>query len=172
MKKIKLLSFAFFIILNSCKQNTSIDEFVKNNIKESNKSQKYLVGKFPECNLSEVYFVEGFDVNNNLKDRMIIYNQNGVYSVNNKFLFWGAQKHPVLYYHNSDSLENQTDLENLKITFKNNKFTFSNIDLQKINIEIQKKVENGTVTEDDHIEAGGSGEYNFKQFLDDTNCGK
>ncbi|MDI9312077.1 MAG: hypothetical protein QM535_17820 [Limnohabitans sp.] len=172
MKIFKLLVFTSILFFISCNQSNSLDEFIKQNTKVSQKTQKYFVGQFPECNLSDVYFVEGFDNKNILKERVIVFKQNGVYSVNNKFLFWGAQKYPVLYYHNSDSLENKTDLVNLKITFSNNKFTFSNIDLQKTNTVIQKKVENGTNTEEDISETGGSNDYNFKEFLEDTNCGK
>lgn len=172
MKYFSTLVLSLMLIITSCKQNSSVDDFIKQEAKKSITTEKQLIGQFTNCKLTEVYFVEGFDKNKKLKERFIVYSKDGQYLINNGFIFWGSQKHPVLYSHQTDNIETQTDLVLLKITFSNNVFNFNNIELQKLNVEIQKKIENGTVSEEDISEAGGSASFIFQQYLDETNCGK
>ncbi len=149
-----------------------VDDYIMQNLKKSKTYKTQLVGKFLECKFDEVYFVEGFDKNKKLAERFVVFNENGAFAKSSGLIFWGAYKHPVLYYHSSDTLESSSDIEDLKITCYKGKFTFTNKPLQKQNAEKLQRIKKGEDPEKNIVEASGAGVLNFEDYLTENECKK
>ncbi|MCD1116816.1 hypothetical protein [Chryseobacterium turcicum] len=117
MKKITtiiLLLFAIFLFgQNSI---TNVDSYIKHNFKKSTSYKKQVIKNIKNCNIKEIYFVEGFDSKKKLVERYIVFFKNNKFTKSNSFIYWAAQKHPVLYSHTEEnSEESLEDIKTLKI---------------------------------------------------------
>lgn len=68
------------------------------------------------CN-SEVYFVQGFNADDELKERQMIIKKNGVFTKSNRFFYYCDNLAMVHYKHENPLNETQKDLQNLLISY-------------------------------------------------------
>lgn len=71
-----------------------LDTFIKLNFKKSIKTNKTQIGKENRfsCGYTEVYLVEGFNADNELKERFMIYKKDNNYIKSNDFIKWCAEQ--------------------------------------------------------------------------------
>jgi GH25 family lysozyme M1 (1,4-beta-N-acetylmuramidase) len=103
--------------------SNSVDDFIKQNLKNSIRFKKNRIAPNSQlsCGYSEVYFVEGFNADDELKDRQMVYKKDGKYILSNNFIKWCAEQ--IDFYNLPefgdivDSTEKEKALNNMEISF-------------------------------------------------------
>jgi lysozyme len=73
---------------------TDLDSFIKQNFNKSSRTKKIQIGKDKQfdCGFNEVYLVEGYNADNELKERYMIYKKGDNFIKSNDFIKWCAEQ--------------------------------------------------------------------------------
>ncbi|HRD82923.1 MAG TPA: hypothetical protein PLL53_19360 [Saprospiraceae bacterium] len=118
-KKCKFTEETILRAINLDNETISIDDFVKANFKMP-KIKKTLIGQNFQCEYKEVYLVEGFTVDEKLKERFMVYNRNGIFIKSDDFIKWCAEQISFFEIPEIENIDdNAKSLNLLQIKYEN-----------------------------------------------------